>query len=123
MKKLKKELSRFLLAGISAVGTDLIIYYILFRYLGHDIAKGTSFLAGTVVAYIINKYWTFEKHTTSYSEVARFFILYSITLIANIGTNKLILSISNNKIFLAFLIATGISTIMNFCGQKWWVFK
>jgi len=61
MSQIKKELKRFLVAGISAVGTDLVTYYILLNYFNTDFSKGISFLLGTIVAFIINKYWTFEK--------------------------------------------------------------
>jgi putative flippase GtrA len=122
MSKTKKELKRFLVAGISAVGTDLVTYYILLNFLPHDIAKAISFLLGTVVAFIINKYWTFEKHEKSYKEMFQFVILYSATLVANVITNKIVLDLFSITI-LAFLIATGVSTVLNFIGQKWWVFR
>ena len=122
MNQIKKELKRFLVAGISAVGTDLVTYYILLNYLDTDISKGISFLLGTIVAFIINKYWTFEKKEKSYQEIMQFVILYTATLGANIVTNKFILDIYNITL-LAFLIATGVSTVMNFIGQKWWVFR
>lgn len=122
MSQIKKELKRFLVAGISAVGTDLVTYYILLNYLDTDISKGISFLLGTIVAFIINKYWTFEKKEKSYQEIMQFVILYTATLGANIVTNKFILDIYNITL-LAFLIATGVSTVMNFIGQKWWVFR
>ncbi|MEA2018135.1 MAG: GtrA family protein, partial [Campylobacterota bacterium] len=72
MSKIKKELKRFLVAGLSAVGTDLATYYILLNFLSHDVAKAISFLLGTVVAFVINKYWTFEKHEKSYKEIFQF---------------------------------------------------
>ena len=122
MSQIKKELKRFLVAGISAVGTDLVTYYILLNYLNTDISKGISFLLGTIVAFVVNKYWTFEKKEKSYKEVVQFSILYATTLGANIVTNKFIIDIYNITL-LAFLIATGVSTVMNFIGQKWWVFR
>jgi len=122
MSQIKKELKRFLVAGISAVGTDLVTYYILLNYFNTDFSKGISFLLGTIVAFIINKYWTFEKKEKSYKEIIQFSILYTATLGANIVTNKFILDIYNMTL-LAFLIATGVSTVMNFIGQKWWVFR
>jgi len=122
MSQIKKELKRFLVAGLSAVGTDLVSYYLLLNFLSHDVAKGISFLLGTIVAYIINKYWTFEKHEKSYTEILKFTILYSLTLGANVMTNKMILEMTET-VLLAFLVATGVSTILNFIGQKWWVFR
>jgi putative flippase GtrA len=122
MNRIKKEIRRFLIAGCSAVGTDLLSYYIMLNFLSHDIAKTISFVLGTIVAYIINKYWTFEKYEKSYKEILKFGFLYTSTLGANVITNKIILQITD-MVFLAFLMATGVSTVLNFIGQKWWVFK
>lgn len=122
MSKLKKELKRFLIAGFSAVGTDLVTYYILLNFLSHDVAKAISFLLGTIVAFVINKYWTFEKHDKSYKEIVQFTILYGLTLGANVITNKFIL-VQMDSVLFAFLVATGVSTVLNFLGQKFWVFK
>jgi putative flippase GtrA len=122
MSQIKKELKRFLVAGISAVGTDLSTYYLLLNFLDTNISKAISFLLGTIVAFIINKYWTFEKCEKSYKEIVKFGILYSFTLSANVMTNKIILDMFSITL-VAFLIATGVSTVLNFIGQKWWVFK
>jgi putative flippase GtrA len=122
MSQKKKELKRFLVAGFSAVGTDLVTYYILLNFFNTDIAKAISFFLGTIVAFIINKYWTFEKHEKSYQEIVKFGLLYSATLGANVMTNKIVLDMFSITL-VAFLIATGVSTVLNFIGQKWWVFK
>lgn len=124
MNKLKKELKRFLIAGLIVIGTDFVTYYIMlnFLYLDIDIAKTLSFILGTVVAFVINKYWTFERYEKSYKQIFQFIILYSTTLFVNVIVNRLVLDFAE-LLFLAFLIATGASTIINFVGQKWWVFK
>jgi putative flippase GtrA len=124
VNKLKKELRRFLIAGLTAVGTDFITYYIILNFLHRDIdiAKTLSFILGTVVAFVVNKYWTFERYEKSYKQIFQFTILYSTTLFVNVMANRLILDFAE-LFFLAFLIATGASTILNFAGQKWWVFK
>ena len=122
MRKLKKELKYFLIAGLSAVGTDFITYYIMLNFLHHDIAKILSFILGTIVAFVINKYWTFERYKKNYKEIFQFIILYSATLFVNVMINRSVLDLTE-LVFLAFLIATGASTILNFVGQKWWVFK
>ncbi len=133
--KLKKELCRFIIAGCCAVATDCLFYYLLSHFLDLSISKGISFLLGTIVAYLINKYYTFEQKRKSKSEIVRFLGLYISTLVANIFVNKIALIllpmifkyilILNNfemiKLF-AFLCATGTSTILNFIGQKYWVF-
>jgi putative flippase GtrA len=123
MSLVKIEIKRFILAGVCAVSTDLMSYFLLLLILPHSISKGISFILGTIVAYIINKYWTFEKKERSYKEMIQFAILYGITLGINVLINKIILDLSNSSVILAFFIATGISTLLNFSGQKWWVFR
>ena len=123
MSKIKKELKRFLVAGVSSVATDLATYYFLLNILSYSYAKSISFILGTSVAYIINKYWTFEKKERCYKEIGKFIVLYSSTLIANVSFNQLTLFFYPQSILFAFLVATGVSTILNFVGQKWWVFK
>lgn len=122
MNKLKKQLVKFIIAGCLAVTTDLLSYYILLNFLSHNISKTVSFILGTIVAYIINKFWTFEKNKKSYREIYRFALLYTITLFANVFTNKITLELTKNT-FLSFIVATGVSTVFNFLGQKFWVFK
>jgi uncharacterized protein rv3789/MT3897 len=122
MSKIDIEISRFLVAGLSAVGVDFFVYYIMLNFLNHNLSKAISFILGTVSAFVINKYWTFEKLQKSNSEIWKFALLYLCTLGINISTNKIVLDYTNITIF-AFLIATGISAVLNFIGQKFWVFK
>ncbi len=120
-KKDKKQIFRFLIAGFSAVGTDFFTYHLLILILSKSIAKGISFILGTIVAYLINKYWTFEKKEKSYSEMVKFMFLYLFTLSVNVGINKIFIML-NASINIAFLFATATSATLNFIGQKWWVF-
>lgn len=120
---MRKQLGKFLVAGLAAVSTDLLLYYLLIAGLGHSPAKAISFLSGTCVAYVLNKYWTFERDRHSYAEMARFGALYAGTLAANVAVNKASLIMFPSGVFFAFLCATGTSTVLNFIGQKWWVFS
>ena len=122
MKSLKKEIPRFIIAGISAVFTDLISYIALLNFLQHDYAKTISFILGSVVAFNVNKYWTFERYLNSKYEIIKFIMLYATTLCLNIFTNRLSLELTD-MILLSFFVATAISTMINFTGQKFWVFK
>ncbi len=120
---MKRELLFFIISGCSAVLTDLVFYFLLVDFLGHNIAKAISFILGSVVAFILNKYLTFKKKESSLTEIIKFIILYALTLGANVMVNHgVILVIPEYKIF-AFLCATGTSTVLNYIGQKFWVFK
>ena len=123
MNALKKEIKRFLVVGCCAVGTDCGMYFLLIRWLSHSPAKAASFISGTIVAYLLNKYWTFEQGKKSYAEIARFAFLYISTLGVNVLVNKTSLTVFPRALVFSFLAATATSTVLNFIGQKWWVFK
>lgn len=119
----KKELFRFLVGGGSAVCVDYISYKVL-MHLGLDIsiAKGSSFILGSIVGFIINKFWTFESKHFSKGEILRYIILYSCTAVINAAVNRAVIMIASSEL-LGFFCATGTSTILNFLGQKYFVFR
>lgn len=118
-----KEVIRFLVGGGTAVIVDFILYHV-FQKIGIevDLAKGISFFCGAGVGFCINKLWTFQSKTFSKSECIRYVILYSITACINAAINKAVLTTVNIS-FIAFLAATGVSTVLNFLGQKFFVFQ
>lgn len=119
----KKELVRFLFGGGSAVLVDFAAYHLLMRLgMGRDLAKGASFFCGAAVGFVINKLWTFESRGFSKGEIARYAILYSCTSVVNSLVNRAALSLLSVEI-LGFLCATGVSTVLNFLGQKYFVFR
>ncbi len=122
-KVLERELARYAVVGCSAVVTDTLVYFTLIQFLPYAPAKTTSFLSGTAIAYLLNKYWTFKKPERSHTEVAQFMILYTSTLGANVAVNSCVLYFAPTMVTLAFIAATATSTILNYVGQKWWVFK
>ena len=65
MSGVSREIIKFSISGIGAVFVDFITYYILIDFLAFSLAKGMSFLTGSLVSYTANKYWTFEKHDKS----------------------------------------------------------
>lgn len=120
---IKKQAFRFIIVGMMSVLIDTSSYFILKAFVPPFMAKGISFCLGTIIAYLLNKQWTFEEKNHQKKKIFRFVTLYMSTLCANVLVNSLVLIIFPKAYILAFLAATGTSTILNFIGQKWWVFK
>jgi putative flippase GtrA len=130
---IKSELAIFLIVGLFTVAIDFSIYCGLI-YLGVDsvnIAKGLGFIGGTFFSYLANRFLTFKEQDTLTGSVGRFAMVYIIGLSVNISVNYLsILTLYHftnlidhqQAIFLAFLLATGISAALNFLGMKFFVF-
>lgn len=118
----KKEVLRFLVGGGSAVITDYVVYRILLQLeVEISISKAVSFIIGSIVGFIINKLWTFESKLFSKMEIVRYISLYSITAFINAAVNSIVLYLVDIQL-IGFLCATGVSTILNFLGQKYFVF-
>lgn len=124
MSRIKiKEVLRFLVGGGTAVVVDFCIYRLLLLFLWNmDIAKMISFICGAGVGFIINKFWTFERKQFVIKEVLKYVVLYTCTGVINAIVNRCTLSIINIQI-IGFLVATGVSTVLNFLGQKYVVFE
>lgn len=117
------QLPRFIVTGLMAVATDYISYLLLASFIAVDFAKGSSFILGSVVAFVLNKLWTFESEKKASTALLPFIILYSSTFCVNVGLNHFTLLYVSDIKTLAFLVATAASTILNFLGMKFWVFK
>ncbi len=118
-----KEMLRFLVSGGLAVLTDLVSYYWLVETLSTDSAKAISFVLGSIVAFFMNKIWTFESNNQTSTAHTTIFNALHCNFFANIAVNHLILQSTLNSTLIAFIFATATSTILNFLGMKFWVFK
>lgn len=118
----RKEIIRFIIVGCGAVLTDFVMYSFSLKLFSMSYSKVISFVCGSLVAFIANKLWTFEQKENKTIEIVKFSLLYSVSLMFNTTTNKLIFDYSGDKL-VAFIFATGLSTLINFIGQKNWVFK
>ena len=121
-KKLINQALKFLVVGCLAVIVDSTFYYFLSIFITVEIAKGLSFLSGMFFSYSLNKVWTFSQTKRSTIEVLKFLILYGSSLVMNVTINTLTLNITNSFV-ISFLTATAFSTILNFSGQKWWIYR
>lgn len=122
----RKQLRRFLIVGSICVLVDLGVYSALTEGTGLAISasKALSYLAGIVVGFMLNKRWTFESSRRTWHEAITYFALYAATLGVNVGCNRLVLSvIGADHRTLAFLMATGLTTVLNFIGMRLVTFR
>ena len=125
---IRREVQVFLLVGTATVLIDLAAYKSLLFYFDFtvNLAKGCGFLSGTLFSYVANRIWTFQNKVFVPGSLYRFLPLYCSTLGINISVNFLIL-MAFSDIFLidyiAFIAATGCSTVLNFLGMKFLFFE
>lgn len=124
--ELRRHLARFLVIGVGSVAVDLAVYQIVTAaaLLAVHPAKGVSYLAGMVLGFFGNKFWTFSSARKSLSEPVMYAVLYTATLAVNIGVNAAVLALlgESRKLF-AFFAATGVTTVLNFIGLRLLTFR
>lgn len=125
--KLSAQLRRFLVTGVTATAIDSVIYSLML-YLGMDFspAKACGFLTAVAFAYNGHRRWTFSTHG-SRKRIAGFIGLYVTTFLINNLSNTLMLEIlgKEQKIDIAgaFVVATGVTAIVNFTMMKFFIFR
>ncbi len=127
---LRTQLIRFVLTGgLSAVVDFGILSALMALGLGHTPAKAISFVCGTTTAYLINRRWTFRAEPSRRRFVA-VVILYAATFAVQVGLFAwlypafLRAGLSETVVrVLAFVIAQGVATIVNFIVQRGVIFR
>lgn len=124
MTKKFLEVYRFLLVGLCSVAIDFTFYYIFikFDYLDPNNSKKVSFILGAVFAFFANRSFVFNIQERNVSQYIFFSILYFTSFVLNSLVHDYIYFITNITL-LSFLLATATSTITNYIGQKFIIFK
>jgi putative flippase GtrA len=142
------ELTKFGIVGGLCFALDMGIYYGLTEMAGFPtyLAKSVSVISATFLNYYLNKTWTWGQDNRDRTRFVKYLALYAISGLMNVGSNEIFLRIlPDNEFqmliwhkesivqtpfltlkldkFLAVIGATVVGMIVNFLGQKLWVFK
>jgi len=125
---IRREATTFLVVGGVTVLVDFASYSLMQAWIGLpvDESKGLGFLIGTAFAYFANRHWTFGHRDHAQGSAWRFVLLYGVTLAFNVLVNALSLHALSGLSWSrqgAFVLATGVSAVLNFLGMKFLVFR
>lgn len=120
------QIWRFVVTGGLSAVVDFGLYVALLAVGLHvNVAKTISFVAGTTTAYLINRRWTFQAPPST----ARFLavcMLYAVTYAVQVGINYVFYVALDEKpwrVPVAFVIAQGTATVINFVVQRAVIFR
>jgi putative flippase GtrA len=124
--RLSTQLTRFVLVGGVAAMVDYGSYQLLLALgLWVHLAKALGFIAGTTTAYLVNRRWTFQGQGGR-AQFVSVMALYGITFVAQVGMNAVMLALLpqvRGAITVAFIVAQGLATSINFIVQRTVIFR
>ncbi len=125
-KNLLKQGVRFLCAGVltNAVNYGLFFLMLHLWHAHYSVSSVSGFLAGFVTGFFVNRSWTFSISSGQRRyHLIRFTLLNFFSLGANLLTITLLTEQCKVIPEISQIIAIGVSTVINFIGSKFWVFK
>ena len=137
MDKLKKLIQsqeiRFVIVGVAntVIGTTVMLLAYNLLGLGYWISSALNYIVGSIFSYFANKYFTFQRKTQSLKEIIRFiiniavcyFIAYSLAKPAiSLLLGQWVQSVSIME-QITMLVGMCLFVVINFIGQKFFVFK
>ena len=128
---LQTQAGKFIISGAISAVVDLGLTWVLqiFFGVGPVLARSVGFIFGTTTAYLINRRWTFQAapSTRRFLMVAA---LYTITYFVNVGLHAVLYRLFSGwewndslAIVVAFVIAQGTATVINFIVQRVFIFR
>lgn len=129
---------KFIIVGVInttvGIGSMFICFFILrhgqwfSNTINYWISSATNTITGSIVSYFLNKFFTFQSKE-SYNDVFKFIVNIIICNVLAYGIAKpLAVSLvsfasTSIKSVVALLFGSVLFTIINYFGQRFWVFK
>ena len=122
---------KFLVVGVinTLVGTGVMFVLYNFFSVSYWVSSAANYVVGSILSYFLNKYFTFQNKEKSLMQIIRFIINIAACYLLAYGAAKpfvtMVLSRMNEKVQgnVAMLAGMCLFVILNYFGQRWFVFK
>mgnify|MGYP004454173443 CR=1 FL=1 len=129
-KLIDKKLFKFLIVGVINTLVGTAIMFGMYNIIGADywVSSITNYVLTSILSFFLNKYFTFENKTKSFSQVLKFIIniivCYGLAYGIAKPLVKYVLSAQSKNIRdnVAMLIGMCLFTGLNYIGQRFFAF-
>ena len=122
---IKKQFLKFVSVGLTSTVINYLVFYTLYSFFNSNylFSSGTGYIVGVYAGFALNKGWTFEVEDNSIYFLVKYFITYTISLIISLILLRFFVITLGIMVEWANVIVIGFTTLANFIGTKYWVFK
>jgi putative flippase GtrA len=123
-RQIMRQFVKFNLVGLLNTALDFVVFALLtWLSVFYIMAQCISYGVGMLNSYTLNKYWTFaQKGRLEPKQALRFTVLNLGSLLLSIGLLALLKDHMELNVLIAKLLTTVATTLINFVGNKLWVF-
>ena len=126
-----KKLFKFLIVGVINTLVGTVIMFGMYNIIGagYWVSSITNYVLTSILSFVLNKYFTFQNKTKSFSQIVRFILNILVCYGLAYGIAKplvrLLLSGQNKSIRdnVAMLFGMCFFTGLNYLGQRFFAFK
>ena len=131
MKLIDKTTIKFILVGIvnTLVGTGVMFLMYNLLHASYWISSASNYIIGSIVSYVLNKYFTFQNKEKSWKQLVKFALNITVCYLVAYGLAKPLVSwflhgqsksVQDN---LSMLVGMGAFVVFNYVGQRVIVFR
>ena len=125
IKQTSGQFIRFAVVGLVSTAVNYGVFWLLKEFTGINpvICSGIGFMAGVAVGFSLNKSWTFKAKDTTIVDTIKYYGIYLVTLFVDMAAIYVMTTQLGWNDNLSKFFAIGITTVLNFAGTKFLVFK
>lgn len=126
-----KTFMKFVMVGVinTIVGTTIMFVFYNVFHLNYWISSASNYFFGSIVSYILNKYFTFNYHEKGWASLWRFTLNILVCYLLAYGIAKPVIkwiltgtsvTIQEN---ISMVLGMCLFVVFNFLGQRFFAFK
>ena len=125
---INREIRFFLINGFIGVTIAYLVYRLLMLIsLDINFSSIISYFTAMLYGYFANKQLTFKnRDNISFTNITKYIGLHLCTLVIFVNLNSFLVVMLENytlNLLIAFILPVSLTTILNFLGLRFWVFK
>ena len=119
------EAARFVVVGIASTIINYSIFFIFYALLSlpYLLSSATGYISGVIFGFRYNRNLTFRSKNNYKSELIKYFIVYTFSLILGLAVLKTTVSDYALSPLLGNLFSIAVTTMTNFLGCKFFAFR